>query len=73
MDKAFLVMHVHNLPTGEEDFKVIGIYATERAAEDAVVRAKRLPGFLDSFDGFSIEAYGVGEDHWTEGFVTVDG
>ena len=73
MDRVFLVMHVHDLPTGEEDFKLIGVYPTERAAEDAVIRAKQLPGFRDALDGFSIEPYSVGKDQWTEGFVTVAG
>ena len=70
MKHVYLVTHVHEFAGGEEDVKFIGVYATERDAEAAVGRAKNLPGFRDSQEGFWIECYELGKDHWCEGFVT---
>lgn len=71
METVFVVTHLHELPNGEEDVKMIGVYATQRDAEDAVTRTKQLPGFCDALDGFTIDAYSIGKDHWTEGYVTI--
>lgn len=52
--------------------KFIGVCATQEEADRAVERFKRQPGFKDHPDGFSVDRYEVGKDHWTEGFVTVN-
>lgn len=70
---VFLLWHVHELPDGEEDAKLIGVYATADDAERAKQRVSSQPGFRDSPKGFEISQYEVGRDHWTEGFVTVTG
>ena len=70
---VFLLWHVHELPGGEDDAKLIGVYATAADAEMARQRVCSQPGFRDSPDGFEVSRYGVGRDHWTEGFVTVTG
>lgn len=67
----FLVVHVHELDDGEEDLKIIGLYRSEERARAAVVRARALPGFSDTPDGFEVTPYTLDEDGWTEGFVTV--
>lgn len=65
---VFLVMHAREKANGEEDLKLIGIYSSLAEAEDAVGRARELPGFRDSPAGFSIDRYELGRDHWTCGF-----
>jgi hypothetical protein len=70
-ERVFIVYHVHELPSGEEDSKLIGVYATEQDAAEAIERAKQKPGFKEHPDDFSINAYTLGKDHWTEGFVTL--
>ena len=70
MTKVFLVTHTHDLSNGEEDMKFVGVFATETEAQSAVERAKRRPGFSDTPGGFHVEAYELGKEHWTEGFVT---
>jgi hypothetical protein len=50
--------------------KLIGVYATENNAKAAKERMSAKPGFVDCPDGFEIDRYVVGEDHWTEGYVT---
>lgn len=70
-ESVFLVHHVHEMPSGEEDVKLIGVYASQEDAEKAVARAKQWPGFKDHPEGFEISSCVVGRDHWTEGFVTL--
>jgi hypothetical protein len=66
---VFLLSHTHLLPDGEEDDKLIGVYATAAEAEMAKQRMIRQPGFRESPDGFTVAQYALGQDHWTEGFV----
>ena len=30
-----------------------------------------MPGFKDHADGFTIDEYEIGKDHWAEGFRTI--
>jgi hypothetical protein len=79
---VFVVQHLHVHANGEECVKMIGVYETRRAAEQAVERLATQPGFRDypkiidprqddEESGFYIDGYKIGEDHWTEGYVTV--
>jgi hypothetical protein len=63
-----LFVLLHSLPeTGR--VKVVGIYTSRSLAEAAEDRSRRLPGFADEPDGFTIEQYEVDHDHWPRGFV----
>ena len=68
---VFILWHVHVMPDGEEDEKLIGVYASTEDAEAARLRVMPQPGFRDAPEGFLIDRYSVGEDHWTEGCITV--
>ena len=68
---VFVVQHVHEIGTGEEDVKMIGVYSTPELAAAAVRRLRTQPGFRDTPDGFDVDRYTIDEDNWTEGFVTV--
>ncbi len=67
---VFLLQHVHELPDGEEDVKLIGVYSSEDHAEKAKQRVLTKPGFRDSPEGFSIDRYTVDTDNWTEGYIS---
>ena len=69
--EIFLLQHVHEMPGGDEDTKLIGVYASRQLAEAARKRARQLPGFRESPEGFTIDRYELNKDHWAEGFVTV--
>lgn len=83
MTHVYLLQHVHVLPNGEEDVKVIGVYRTKASALAAVARLNGQPGFsrhpnVIDYDadeiaksGFSIDMYKLDQDSWTEGFVTL--
>lgn len=68
---VFVVQHSHVLANGEEDVKLIGVYSTRNAAQGAIDRLKQQPGFRDAPEGFSVDRYGLDEDSWAEGYVTV--
>jgi homoserine kinase type II len=70
---VFLLWHVHELASGEEDAKLVGVYATADDAERARRRVADQPDLRDSPEGFEVSRYVVARDHWTEGFVTVTG
>lgn len=69
---VFLVHHVHEFENGSEDVKLIGVYTSQADAEAAVARVRDQPGFRDHTAGFDISEIRVGEDHWTEGFISWD-
>lgn len=50
---------------------MIGVYASAEDAEHARQRVADQPGFSDLPDGFLVSRFEVGQDHWTEGYVTV--
>jgi hypothetical protein len=68
--RVFVVMHEHDLD-GCDVITFIGVYSTARRGRAAVARAKRLPGFRDHPDGFSVDSCEVDRTHWSEGFKTV--
>ena len=67
---VFLLWHVKELPDGDEDSKLIGVYATVEDADAARNRVLPQPGFRDFPDGFQVSQYTVGKDNWAEGFIT---
>jgi hypothetical protein len=70
MHHVFVVHHEHQFSEDRESVKLIGVYATRNDAEQAIERLKQQPGFRELPEGFSIDRYEVGKDHWAEGFVT---
>ena len=82
MKTVFMVQHSHRLSPDEDDVKMVGIYESRDAALASVKRLATQPGFCDfpkviDFDkddddqGFHVEEYELGRDHWPDGFVTV--
>jgi hypothetical protein len=69
-ETVFILWHSH--PTGGNEYneKLIGVYATEQDALDAQGRTSLKPGFSSCMEGFLIDAYEIGKDHWIEGYFT---
>ncbi|MGO2213850.1 homoserine kinase [Psychrobacter alimentarius] len=51
-----------------EDYKLIGVFATEQQAQTAMSQLKMQPGFKDYPNGFHIDAYPLGQINWSQGF-----
>ncbi len=68
MKTAHLLFHTHQIPDGEENMKLSGVYATSADATSAQQRALSQPGFKDHANGFTIDAYQIGNEHWADGF-----
>jgi hypothetical protein len=82
MKSVFVVQHLNILPSGEDDVKMIGVYATREDAIQAAWRLASQPGFCDfpsvvdpsvtdDTRGFYVEEYEIGKDHWQEGYATL--
>ncbi len=71
INTVYLLHHVHELENGEEDVKLIGVYVTEHEAQKAISRLIIKPGFVHQPEGFQLEAYELGKDHWTDGYSTM--
>jgi hypothetical protein len=82
MQSVFVLQHLHILPGGEEDVKLIGVYRSLEAARSAAARLGTQSGFRDhprivdpeedkDRQGFHLQEYPLDTDHWLEGYVTV--
>jgi len=70
MDSVFVLHHVHEIPGQEDDVKLIGVYASWADAQAVVSRLQVQPGFRDHREGFKVDEYEIGKDHWEEGFIS---
>lgn len=80
MESVFVVQHLHTLPQREDNVKMIGVYVTREDAIEATKRLATQPGFREFPDvvdcatenrqGFHIDEYEIGKDHWQEGYGT---
>lgn len=70
MEKVYLLHHIRDEDTDDEDVKLIGVYSSYELAEKAQNRVKDKPGFVDFPEGFSIDEYKINRDGWVDGFVT---
>ena len=81
MDAVYVLQHLHILPDGAEDSKLIGVYRSLDGARAAATRLQVQPGFrdhpgivnreTDDVQGFHIDRYQLDNDHWAEGFDTI--
>ncbi|MBL9207251.1 MAG: hypothetical protein JNN01_19330 [Opitutaceae bacterium] len=69
MKTVFVLWHTYKSAGEEDESKLIGIYESQDAAERAEERTRKLRGFIDHPEDFIIDAYEVGKDQWTGGFV----
>ena len=69
---VFVLEHAHykddDRNNDVEDFKLIGVFATEQQAQAAMEQLKNKPGFKDYPNGFHIDAYPLGQINWSQGF-----
>jgi len=68
-DTVYLLWFVQEQQDSEDIELLIGIYASEDDAKEAIERVKGKPGFVDFPAGFEIHPHKIGRDGWTEGFV----
>jgi hypothetical protein len=69
--RSVYILHHEYERWGRDYPKLIGVYETREDAEAAILRLRDQPGFRDWPDGFTVDEYALGEDHWTEGFSTI--
>lgn len=72
LQEVYILHHGRDLEDGHEDIKILGIFSSESKASELVKKYKKMPGFKDSPDGFSINKYIIDKSEWTEGFTTLN-
>jgi hypothetical protein len=72
MDSVVLLWHVHEMPDGQDDEKLIGVYRNEDDARAAIDRLRDKPGFRELPEGFMCETHPLNRDGWTEGYVLAE-
>jgi hypothetical protein len=81
MKTVFILQHLHIMPNGEEEIKLIGVFDKIQEVEIAILQLQVQPGFSDfpnliepllddKQSGFYIDKYVINNVHWKEGFVT---
>jgi hypothetical protein len=65
---VFVLQHARPKEDGDEDVKLIGVYSSEAAAEAAIARLRKQPGFSEYPNDFHLDSFELDVDHWTEGF-----
>ncbi len=71
MTMVFLLWHVHEISSEQDDDKLIGVYSTKENAEHAISRTKNRPGFNKRLGRFEIAEYVLDEDNWRDGFICI--
>jgi hypothetical protein len=79
MTHVYLLYHLHELRSGDQQVLFIGAYGSRPSALRAIARLKVLPGFkrspklrdhkIDHRGGFNINRVRLGEHNWGEGFA----
>lgn len=70
--EIYVLHHVHEFEDGNEDVKLLGIFSSEKKAMEMIKEYKKIPGFKDYSEGFSINKYIIDKAEWLEGFVTLE-
>jgi hypothetical protein len=70
MEAVVILHHIRSDDEYGENAKLIGVYRTESDAQAASERLAHQPGFAEHPNGWRIERYVLGRDHWEEGFGT---
>ena len=69
MQTVFLLNHsCEREETNFKETRTIGIYSTQKKAEEAMTLVKALKGFSDYPDGFEIEENELDKTWWEVGF-----
>jgi hypothetical protein len=70
-ESVWLLWFEREREAGEDTELLIGVYRTEEAAREAIVRLKDQAGFKDHPEGFHVYPRTLDKDSWTEGFARV--
>ncbi|MEE3715889.1 hypothetical protein V2H45_03915 [Tumidithrix elongata RA019] len=82
MERILILQHLHVMPHGSEDIKMIGVFENIQQAHYAIKQLSNQPSFSsypeiidplssDERSGFYIDEYQINKIHWKEGYVTV--
>ncbi len=70
LKEVYILHHVRQPGEEEEDVKLLGVFSSEELAQKSIEKYKKMEGFEDFQEGFSIDKYIVDKMEWGEGFIT---
>ncbi len=68
MEAVFILHHIRSDDEHGDDAKLVGVYRTDSDAQAASKRLAYQPGFAEHPNGWQIDRYVLGQDHWEAGF-----
>lgn len=71
MAKVFIIYFDHQLPSGEDDERLLGVYSTEQKAEAALARFKAHSEFRDHPECLECGPFTLDDTSFKEGFISV--
>jgi len=68
MNTVYLVQHENIEDDYIEEPRIVGVYSSEKLAQEAIKRAKTISEFCDYPEGFQVTKYILDKDQWLGGF-----
>lgn len=69
----YALWHRRTDEEGRDHDRLLGIYSTQKKAEEGLALVRDMPGFREYPEGFEINDGTIDKTYMTEGFVTVWG
>jgi hypothetical protein len=64
----YWLYHRRDLGDGYRESKNLGVFSSEKLAQEFIKRVLKQPGFRDYLDGFEINKFILDEGGWEDGF-----
>lgn len=64
---VFLLLHIIN--SDADSLKIIEVYSSRKAANQAIKRLSKIPGFRDYTSGFHVDEYTIDRDNLVYAFA----
>ena len=69
--KVYMLENMVNEGKYVDDYKIIGVFETEKEAQDKISEIQGKPGFSEYPNKFQIQKFNVDEGLWENGFETI--
>jgi len=71
LEVLFFLNYVREFEDGHDDIKLLGVFSSEKIANEALKKIRKIPGLVRNSGDFLIEEENVKLLGWTEGFTTI--
>ena len=71
LEVLFFLNYVREFEDGHDDVKLLGVFSSEKIANEALEKIGKIPGLVRNSGDFLIEEENIKLLGWTEGFTTI--